>query len=142
MSSESLTNTDFQITSGEFRTQALELLKTLVMRFQMANYSVLDSEITTGAKTPLHVEVHGEYGAVKVILEIDRDSEAAEEFSIRVQFVAPSNGNNDRCSHRSTWEFTDIENALQQIERIAEDYDSQDDVPVWTVGQDSLCPSG
>lgn len=115
-----LRNDDFRIETGEFHRQGGQLIRALVKWFQRAGYIVTDSSISTGWDHPLATSITGELHDREVRLVIERRyTGSSSKLDIEVHETNEQN-------HRSTWFFTDIEDALQHITLIAEENGGED----------------
>ena len=115
-----LRNADFRIEAGEFHKQGDQLIRALIMWFQRAGYDVTDASISTGWKHPVASSITGELHDTEVRLEIEgRYVDSSPQLDIEVHEASKQN-------HRSTWFFTDIEDALQRITQIAEENGGED----------------
>jgi len=115
-----LRNADFRIEAGEFHRQGGQLIRALVKWFQRAGYIVTDSSISTGWDNPLATSITGELHDTEVRLEIEGCYvDSSPQLDIEVYEASKQN-------HRSTWFFTDIEDALQHITLIAEENGGED----------------
>lgn len=115
-----LRNADFRIETGEFHRQGGQLIRALVKWFQRAGYIVTDSSISTGWDHPLATSITGELHDTEVRLEIEgRYVDSSPQLDIEVHEAS-------KQKHQSTWYFTNVEDALQQITRIAEENGGED----------------
>ncbi|WP_144798975.1 hypothetical protein [Halorubrum depositum] len=110
-----LRNADFRIEAGEFHRQGDQLIRALIGWFQRAGYNVTDASISTGWKHSLAASITGELHDTEVRLEIESDDiDSSPQLDIKVHEAG-------KQKHQSPWSFTNIEDALQQITRIAEE---------------------
>jgi hypothetical protein len=113
-----LHNADFRIEAGEFHRQGDQLIRALIEWFQRAGYDVTDASISTGWKHSLAASITGELHDTEVRLDIEsRHIDSPPQLDVEVH---------EASKHQSTWFFTNIEDALQQISRIAEEDGGED----------------
>ena len=136
-----LQNTDLQIDTGEFHREGCQLLQTLCDCFLRGGYNIADASVSTGRETPLTARIVGEYDGAEVRLVIEGlNLGSGFDLGITVQF-APNPNENSQQEHRITWDFEEIEDALQYVSRIPDAYDDTESDQYWTVGQETLRPS-
>ena len=115
-----LHNADFRLEAGEFHRQGDQLIRALIGWFQRTGYDVTDASISTGRKHSLAASITGEIHDTEVRLEIEsRRIDSSPQLDIKVH-------EEGKQKHQSLWSFTNIEDALQQITRIAEENGGED----------------
>ena len=115
-----LRNADFRIEAGEFHRQGDQLIRALIGWFQRTGYDVTDASISTGWKHSLAASITGDLHDTELRLEIEScHIDSSPQLDVEVHEAS-------KQEHQSTWCFTNIKDALQQITRIAEENGGKD----------------